>query len=193
MTPKLDFKYFYGTEADTYTFYRIPKLLIVDDRFKKLSNDAKILYGLMIDRMALSARNGWFDEEKRVYIYYSMEEVMEHLNCSKNKALKSLSELDTETGIGLIERVKQGQGKPALIYVKNFLLDEMACSEGQKKEVKTPIKRKSALPKYGSLEDPKKDSNNTNINNTDYSDNESYLIWYFIQGHNSTSLFDGIR
>ena len=176
MSQKLDFKYFYGTEADTYSFYRIPKQMIIDDRFKALSNDAKILYGLMLDRMSLSARNGWFDAEKRVYIYYSMEEVMEHLNCSKNKALKSLSELDTETGIGLIERVKQGQGKPALIYVKNFLLDEIACPVVEKREVKTTLKGKSALPKCGSLEDPKKDTNNTNINNTDFNNTESNLI-----------------
>ena len=176
MGAKIDFNYFYGNEADTYSFYRIPKQLIIDDRFKELSNDAKILYGLMLDRMALSVKNGWFDRQKRVFIYYSMEEVMEHLNCSKNKALKSLSELDTEDGIGLIERVKQGQGKPTIIFVKNFLLDEKSGSDFPKKEVKTPQKGKSGVANFGSLEVQKKDTNNTKINNTEYSDTESNLI-----------------
>lgn len=176
MDQKMDFKYFYGTEADSYTFYRIPKLLITDDKFRNLSNDAKILYGLMLDRMSLSVRNGWFDSKKRVYIYYSMEEVMQDLNCSKNKALKSLSELDTDAGIGLIERVKQGQGKPTIIYVKNFLLDAQACPVVHNKEVKTPIKGKSGVTKKGSLEDLKKDTNNTYITNTDFSDTESNHI-----------------
>ena len=176
MERKTEFNYFYGTESDSFSFYRIPKQLILDNRFRELSNDAKILYGLMLDRMSLSLRNGWFDEEKRVFIYYSMEEVMENLNCSKNKALKSLSELDTDTGIGLIERVKQGQGKPTIIYVKNFLLDEKSGSDFPKKEVKTPIKGKSGVANLGSLEVHKKDTNNTNINNTDNSNTESNHI-----------------
>jgi len=176
MGSKIDFNYFYGNEADTYSFYRIPKQLIIDNRFKQLSNDSKILYGLMLDRMSLSAKNGWFDGQKRVFIYYSMEEVMENLNCSKNKALKSLSELDSSDGIGLIERVKQGQGKPTIIYVKNFLTDEKMVSDFPKKEVKTPTKGKSGFTNFWSLEVPKKDTNNTDINNTDLSNTESNLI-----------------
>ena len=176
MSHENDFKYFYGNEADTYTFYRIPKQLIVDDAFRNLSSDAKLLYGLMLDRMSLSVKNGWFDGFKRVYIYFSMEDVMESLNCSKNKALKSLSELDTDTGIGLIERIKQGQGKPTIIYVKNFINDEITVSDFPKKEVKTPIKGKSGVANLGSLESHKKDTNNTNINNTDMSNTESNLI-----------------
>ena len=176
MNQKTDFNYFYGTEAETYSFYRIPKQLIIDVRFKSLSNDAKILYGLMLDRMSLSLKNGWFDEGRRVFIYYSMEEVMENLNCSKNKALKSLSELDSDTGIGLIERVKQGQGKPTIIYVKNFLTDEKSVSDFPKKEVKTPIKGKSGVANLGSLEVQKRDTNNTNIIKTDFIKTDSNLI-----------------
>ena len=176
MNQKNEFNYFYGTEGDTYSFYRIPKQLIIDVRFKSLSNDAKILYGLMLDRMSLSVKNGWFDEDKRVYIYYSMEEVMENLNCSKNKALKSLSELDTDAGIGLIERVKQGQGKPAKVYVKNFMTDEKTVSDFPKKEVKTPIKGKSGVANLGSQESQNLNPNNTDINNTKYINTESNLI-----------------
>lgn len=176
MSRNMDFKYFYGDEADTFTFYRIPKQLVVDENFKVLSSDAKLLYGLMLDRMSLSVKNGWFDGFKRVYIYFSMEDVMENLNCSKNKALKSLSELDSDTGIGLIERVKQGQGKPTIIYVKNFINEENRVSDFPKKEVKTPQKGKSRVSNLGSLESQIKDINNNNINNTDMSNTESNLI-----------------
>ena len=79
-----------------------------------------MLYGLMLDRMSLSAKNGWIDAESRVYIYFSIEDTMDLLRIGRNKAVKIMSELDEKTGIGLIERKRQGQGKPALIYVKNF-------------------------------------------------------------------------
>lgn len=104
MDKKMNFKYFYGTEADQFSFYRIPKALFTNDCFKDLSSDAKILYGLMLDRMSLSIKNQWFDEENRAYIYFSIEDIMELLNCGRNKAVKSLQELDDEKGIGLIEK-----------------------------------------------------------------------------------------
>ncbi len=120
MGPPLDFPYYYGREAEQYAFYRIPKLLISDDRFRFVSTDAKLLYGLMLDRMSLSLKNGWLDSDNRVYIFFPVEEVMEALNCKSEKATKLLAELDGKKGIGLIERVRQGQGKPSLVYVKNF-------------------------------------------------------------------------
>ena len=73
------------------TFYRIPKLLVTSAYFKTLTNDAKMLYGLMLDRMSLSARNHWFDQENRVFIYFSVEDTMEYLNCGKNKAMKTIA------------------------------------------------------------------------------------------------------
>ena len=114
------FDYFYGGESEQFSYYRIPRLLVTGHQFKNLSTDAKLLYGLMLDRMGLSARNGWYDEKGRVYIFYSLEEVMADLNCGHDKAVKMLADLDTVKGIGLIERVKQGQGKPTIIYVKQF-------------------------------------------------------------------------
>lgn len=115
-----DFPYYYGSTAEQYAFYRVPKLLMTQERFKGLSTDAKLLYGLMLDRMSLSAKNGWLDEDERVYIYFPLEQVMETLGCKTEKAVKLMAELDTAKGIGLIERVRQGQGKPTKIYVKNF-------------------------------------------------------------------------
>ena len=118
MSDEIQFKYFYGTESEMLTFYRIPKLLVTSKYYKTLTNDAKMLYGLMLDRMSLSARNRWFDKENRVFIYFSVEDTMECLNCGKNKAMKTIAELDEKGGIGLIERKKQGLGKPDIIYVK---------------------------------------------------------------------------
>ena len=118
---EIQFKYFYGTEADTFTFYRIPKLLVTHSYFDNVSNDAKMLYGLMLDRMSLSAKNGWFDEENRVFIKFSIKDAMKLLKIGKNKAIKLFAELDTVDGVGLIERKNQGQGKPAVIYVKSFM------------------------------------------------------------------------
>ena len=77
MDKKMKFKYFYGAEADQFSFYRIPKALFTDSYFKDLSSDAKILYGLMLDRMSLSIKNQWFDEKNRAYIYFSIEDIME--------------------------------------------------------------------------------------------------------------------
>lgn len=120
MQQTVSFDYFYGGESEQFSYYRIPRLLVTGPQFKNLSTDAKLLYGLMLDRMSLSAKNGWYDQKGRVYIYYSMDEVMTDLNCGHDKALKLLADLDTSKGIGLIERVKQGQGKPTIIYVKQF-------------------------------------------------------------------------
>ena len=124
MKDRLDYDYFYGGESEQFSFYRIPRQLIVGPEFKHVSTDAKLLYGLMLDRMGLSARNGWYDEENRVFIYYPLDEIKEALNCGNDKAVKVLAELDSGKGIGLIQRVKQGQGKPARIYVKRFTTRE---------------------------------------------------------------------
>lgn len=120
MGQSLNFPYYYGCEGEQYAFYRVPKLLISDDRFRYVSTDAKLLYGLMLDRMSLSVKNGWLDSDNRVYIFFPVEEVMELMNCKSEKATRLLAELDGKKGIGLIERVRQGQGKPSRVYVKNF-------------------------------------------------------------------------
>ena len=121
MNDKLVFDYYYGREAEQFSFYRIPRMLIKDEHFSSLSNDAKILYGLMLDRMSLSVRNGWQDDQDRTYIIYTIDAIMEDLNCCKTKAVKTLGELDVASGIGLVEKKRQGLGKPDIIYVKNFV------------------------------------------------------------------------
>lgn len=121
MRETLIFDYYYGKEAEQFSFYRIPRMLIKDAHFSSLSNDAKILYGLMLDRMSLSVRNGWQDDDDRTYIIYTIDNIMEDLNCAKGKAVRTLAELDSENGIGLIEKKRVGLGKPDIIYVKNFV------------------------------------------------------------------------
>ena len=121
---KIQFKYFRGMEAEQYSFYRVPKVLFTAECFKSLSCEAKVLYGLMLDRMSLSIKNRWFDEEDRVYIIFTVEEIMDLLGCGRQKAIKNIAELDTEKGIGLIEKKRLGLGKPNVIYVKNFMIKE---------------------------------------------------------------------
>lgn len=128
---ELQFDYFRGGEAEQFSFYRVPKVLFTAECFKILSCEAKVLYGLMLDRMGLSIKNRWFDEEDRVYIVFTVEEIMELLNCKSQKATKLLKELDSENGIGLIEKRRLGLGKPNVIYVKNFLIREVAGSGGR--------------------------------------------------------------
>jgi len=116
----LKFDYFYGAESEQFSFIRLPKLLFKDGHFKSLSLEAKLVYGLMLDRMSLSVKNGWLDEENRVYIVYTVSTIAEEIGCSRDKAGRILSELDSVKGIGLVERVRRGLGRPDIIYVKNF-------------------------------------------------------------------------
>ena len=124
MNQTVVFDYFYGMQADAYTFYRIPKALFSDPYFKKLSCEAKVLYGLLLDRMSLSVKNKWFDEQGRVYILFKVDDVSEHMGCCRQTAIKLFAELDSQKGIGLIEKKRLGLGKANVIYVKNFMLRE---------------------------------------------------------------------
>ncbi len=69
------YDYFYGQQAELFSFYRVPKVLFTDEKFSNISSDAKLLYGIMLDRMNLSAKNGWVDELGRVYILHHPEGV----------------------------------------------------------------------------------------------------------------------
>ncbi len=188
MDDRVKFSYFYGKEADQFSFYKIPKLLFTDTYFKSISLEAKVLYGLMLDRMSLSVKNQWMDDEGRAYIYFSVDDVMESLNCKNNKAIATIKELDTDSGIGLIEKKRQGQGKPTIIYVKQFLIQDAQKWEnhtsGQNGTVlemgKIHIKKcdseMSGSGKIAFLEVGKTHTNKNNINNTDFSNTKSNHI-----------------
>lgn len=139
----VQFDYFHGMEAEQYNFYRVPKILFTGECFRSLSCEAKVLYGLMLDRMGLSIKNRWFDEEDRPYIYFTVDEIMELMNCKSQKATKLIKELDSKEGIGLIEKKRLGLGKPNVIYVKNFMVQEVSDTEMVEEEPTKPLNTKS--------------------------------------------------
>ena len=174
MEKKMTFNYFYGTEADQFSLYRIPKALFTGSYFKDLSSDAKILYGLMLERMSLSIKNQWFDDKNRAYIYFSIEDIMELLNCGRNKAIKSMRELDDETGIGLIEKRRQGFGKVNVIYVKTFMPEK--TDEKKFDEELQKFKKQTSVENEEPAEVYILNSNNTNLSDTEMIDNKSNHI-----------------
>ena len=154
--------YFYGQAGELFSFYRIPKALFQEQRFQDLSTDAKTLYGTLLDRMSLSVKNEWFDKKGRVFIIFTIEDVKRTLRCADNKATRLLRELEE---FGLIERKRRGQGKPCLVYVKNF------SAESSKERVKNRDNDDSCGSKIA-CQDPvksrgiKKKENKTEMNNT---------------------------
>ena len=157
-----DFNYYHGG-AEQFNFFRIPRLLISDKRFQTLSVEAKLLYTLLLDRMGLSLRSGWQDENNRVFIFYTLQEAQETLSCGHNKATRLFNELEQ---FGLIERVKQGQGKPAKIYIKNFADD---ADKDEKADLKTSEKSTSCPPVSKPLDCPKGAGIYTEKNQTEFS------------------------
>ena len=102
----MKYPYFRGLEADRYSFYRVPKALIKVDLFEKMSGDAKLLYAVLLDRMNLSLKNGWQDENGNAYIICTIDEIMDSIRCARQKAVKLLDELEHE--YQLVERRRQG-------------------------------------------------------------------------------------
>ena len=159
------YDYFYGQQSEQFSFYRIPKILFSQDKFWNVSTDAKLLYGILLDRMNLSARNGWLDEAGRVYIIFTIEEIKESLGCAEKKAVKLLDELEKKAE--LIERKRQGLGKPNLIFVKNFI------SESVERQFLNCQNDNSATFQNTIQDLSKAQGNNTDIKNTDLSDTNS--------------------
>lgn len=179
----MNFDYYYGDESNQFAFYRIPRQLITGEAFKKLSTDAKLLYGLLLDRMGLSAKNGWYDDMGRVFIYYTLDEIQEDLNCGHEKAVRLLAELDTgKKGFGLIERVKQGQGRPTKIYVKRFTTRAIPPQPAAPQDIpRLPIFRKSRLRKSRSQEVPKNRSQDFRLSEVQTSENRTQVILSLIR------------
>ena len=150
--------YFYGQSGELFSYFRIPKALFQDSRFRQLSTDARTLYGILLDRMSLSAKNGWMDKQGRVYIIYTVREVQESLCCAEHKAVKLFRELEE---IDLIERKRRGLGKPSLIYVKDFTtglskMHNLTCANSNSGAAQSAVQ-----------EPPKPQANKTDKNNTE--------------------------
>mgnify|MGYP000189317850 FL=1 len=196
---KIEFDYYYGAEAEQFTFIRVPKVLFTDkEHFGSLSNEAKLMYGLLLERMSLSRKNNWIDDENRVYIIFLIEEIEKIMDVCHDKALNILKELDDVNGIGLVKKKRRGLGLPSILYVKNFIINESDSLRNEKQdntdnsehtsrglkngflevdktdfkksEISTSVNRKNRLQEV-----VKADTNNTEINNTElsYIENQS--------------------
>lgn len=159
------FDYFYGAQAEQFSFYRVPKVLFTREQFKQLSAEAKILYGIMLDKLDLSVKNKWVDEKGRVYIIYTIEQIMADMNCADQKATKLLDELEKKCG--LIERKRQGLGKPNLIFVKNFIT---GVEGSMMARIQNRENHDSGAVNITTADYPKSRGINTNHNNTENSD-----------------------
>ena len=159
------FDYFYGAQAEQFSFYRVPKVLFTREQFKQLSAEAKILYGIMLDKLDLSVKNKWGDEKGRVYIIYTIEQIMADMNCADQKATKLLDELEKKCG--LIERKRQGLGKPNLIFVKNFIT---GVEGSMMARIQNRENHDSEAVNITTADYPKSRGINTNHNNTENSD-----------------------
>ena len=156
------FDYFYGQSGEMFSYFRVPKILFRDIRFKDLSTDAKTLYGILLDRMSLSVKNGWLDGQGRVYIIFPIQEVMDALGCADNKATKLFRELENA---GLVERKRRGLGKPNLIYVKNFADPRYRNRD----------KNDSGNADSGEQDAAKQRGNKTEWNNTEMSETDPFF------------------
>lgn len=157
--------YYYGLEAEEFSFIRVPKLLITLPIYKCLTSDDKLLYGILLDRMGLSVKNRWIDGEGRVYIIFTIDDVMNSLNCAEHKAVKMMSNLENKAH--LIERKRQGQGKPSIIYVKKFV-------PGRDAQFLNCQNDNSGIAESATQDLSKEQCNNTDINNTEI--NKSFLF-----------------
>lgn len=187
--------YFYGKEAEQFAFFTVPKILFKDPEYKNLPCEAKMLYGMMLDRMSLSIENQWFDEKRRAFIRISEEFVTENLGCGRNKALNLMKLLED---YGLIERRKLGQGKSSIIYVKRFIRQSNAAATNSEEKQAADIpdteqtaarnsevyfsnNKKFRNQTTGSLETKQQEvyisnPNKTDMNNTDIGNPQSHHI-----------------
>ena len=161
----MGFDYIYEEQSQQFLFYKIPKELFTNEQFEKLSTEGKVLYGLLLDRVSLSIENQWIDDNGRVYIIYTLAAICAALRCSEKSAIKYMAELED---IGLVERIRQGFGKPTLIYVKNFM-------GKQKLQVNSCKNYSYGAVDFTGQELENLQSNNTNYNNTDFNNTNPIL------------------
>ena len=164
------YDYFYGPEGEQFSFIRVPKIFFENEAYRSMSAEAKILYGFLLDRVSVSLKNGWKDDQNRIFIICTIEEIMEKIGCGNKKAIQLLSELEDK--IGLIERKRQGLGKPNLIYVKNLI--RTVDNTGQRHFLKCQNDTSGSV-RTTSLEMSESHGSNTNLSNTDMSKTENLI------------------
>ena len=146
-------RYYYfnkNNKNTNHNFIKFPNELMSNSLYKGISCEAKLLYALMLDRTSISLDNGWKDEKDRVYIFFSIQSIMEYFGCSKPKAIKTLKELEE---VDLVYKKKQGQGKNDIIYVKKLAGSKLKVEEAkdaqeqqeEQKEVEPKQQRKKKV------------------------------------------------
>ncbi|MGC7597703.1 replication initiator protein A [Staphylococcus epidermidis] len=166
-------------------FYMLHKVLFVNEKYKKLSDSAKVTYAILNDRVSLSIKNNWIDQNGDIYFIFTNENLQEVLDKSKNTITKIKKELQE---VGLLEQVKTGFNRPNKLYlheietniniekeIQNTILNNEESSDGkdsQKMGVQNPKRWESRIPKDGSPESQKSDPNYTDLNNTNYIETE---------------------
>lgn len=154
------YDYFYGAAGNHFNYFQLPEDLVYSESFRDLSSEAKLLYSIMLRRVGLSFKNGWADSQGKTYIIITLSEVMEIFHCANQKATKVFNELEE---YGLIERARQGQGRPNLVYVKDF-----ASSANEK--LQTHANHDSRIMKTMNQDSCKSLSSYKNMSNTDSSE-----------------------
>lgn len=176
----MKFDYYYQNQVEQFQFIMIPRVMYASKEFEGLSYAAKLLYGLLRDKCSLSAKNNWVDENGRVYIIYTISDIMRDMCMSEKMAVQYLKELET---FGLVEKKRRGLGMPNLLFVKSFVADdESKCgnddSEGSSRTIE---KASCGTTQKGSLrlsdmvvqDLPDATNNNTNIIHTELNHTES--------------------
>ena len=173
----MNFRIITVKKRNPISFYRVPKVLFTNTQFKSLSCEAKLLYGLLLDRMQLSIKNRWLDEEGKVYIYFSQEQISGMMGCGLKKVGNLLAELDSRKGIGLITRIRQGLGRPDRIYVRKCTQQDMYKRNIQTRQNDISGNAKMTGTDMSEMPGNDTEDNKTEISDTDRSDTE-YLSFY---------------
>ena len=163
--------YFYGKQTLQFNFIKLPKILFQDSSFDGLSLPSKVLYGFLLERVALSVQNGWFDDENRAYVIYQISEIQEDLGYSKPKAIEFLAELEKAE---LVEKKRRGLGLPNVIYVKNFIFETSRNQETEPLKPKNLTLRTKKYDLRSQKIEPlknKTNKNKTNKNKTNKNNN----------------------
>ncbi|MBQ7122811.1 MAG: replication initiator protein A [Clostridia bacterium] len=152
-----------NTEQKHEAFIMLPKKLLTDERYSGLSPISVMIYSALADRASLSQKNGWIDDDGRVFIYFAINEMAKLVGCGKDRVFNSYKQLEK---YGIIERKRQGQGKPAKIFVNDFAKTEFKTSENPN----------SGLLKNRTQDFGKSEPNNTYINNNYFNNTNLSIV-----------------
>ena len=169
--------YYKINETLSNKYYQIPQELFENLLYKEnLNSDSKILYAFLLDRLSLSQKHHWVDEEYRIYLIFTREEVQEKLNLSDKTVTKAFKQL---SNVGLVEEKRQGLGKPNLIYVGKIQYEETENIRFQSRKNYDSVEGDITALESEDLRGINTNNIKTNIINTDSinpnSDDEFYL------------------